>query len=430
MTETYYGRKILIADREQVEVGAGDLLQSADVQDVALLVVGDPLSATTHSDLMLRAQALGIPVQVLSNASVLTSAATTGLKLERLGEVVSIPYWEENWQPESFYDKICTNLKHGLHTLCLLDIKVKEQTVENIIKNRKLFEPPRFMRTHEAAKQLLAIIEKREQQDNSCTEGTLRRDTTCIACVRLGTERQKNLVMTLQESAEADLGEPLHSMVVCAPLSDAETRDAAALASWYQGATKPASSCAGRLHLIGMGLTISDITVKGVEILLKTNHVFLDKASRQILNVLLGSRSIREIFSDVFNPDELDRLDAAFDVNKPSVSASDCEDVLALLKSGEDVTIMIWGDPLALTEYTSLLTRLVDCNIPFSVVHNASLINSVASCGLQLYSFGEVIRLPESGSIYDPHSLPDVPVFYKKLMSNISVGWHSLCILH
>ena len=38
---------------------------------------------------------------------------------------VSIPFWTETWQPESFYDKICENLSRGLHTLCLLDIKVK-----------------------------------------------------------------------------------------------------------------------------------------------------------------------------------------------------------------------------------------------------------------------------------------------------------------
>ncbi|KAF2359385.1 Diphthine synthase [Trinorchestia longiramus] len=193
--EDFYGKKIQIADREQVEVGAGDLLENADTQDVALLVVGDPLSATTHSDLMLRAKTNGTPIQVLSNASVLTAAATTGLRLERFGEVVSIPYWEEGWRPDSFYDKIQANLRHGLHTLCLLDIKVKEQTVENIIKKRKIFEPPRFMRTHEAALQLLSILQVREEGVGA--EG-LHRDTPCVACVRLGTDRQQNLVTTLQ----------------------------------------------------------------------------------------------------------------------------------------------------------------------------------------------------------------------------------------
>ena len=42
---------------------------------------------------------------------------------------VSIPFWTETWQPDSFYDKICENLSRGLHTLCLLDIKVIQVTL-------------------------------------------------------------------------------------------------------------------------------------------------------------------------------------------------------------------------------------------------------------------------------------------------------------
>lgn len=41
-------------------------------------------------------------------------------QLYNFGETVSIPYWTESWQPDSFYDKILGNLSRGLHTLCLL----------------------------------------------------------------------------------------------------------------------------------------------------------------------------------------------------------------------------------------------------------------------------------------------------------------------
>ena len=37
----------------------------------------------------------------------------------------------------------------GLHTLCLLDIKVKEQTIENLMKGNKIYEKPRYMKTHQ-----------------------------------------------------------------------------------------------------------------------------------------------------------------------------------------------------------------------------------------------------------------------------------------
>ena len=42
-----------------------------------------------------------------------------------------------------------------------LDIKVKEQTIENMMKGNKIYEPPRYMTVAEAAQQLLAVIERR-----------------------------------------------------------------------------------------------------------------------------------------------------------------------------------------------------------------------------------------------------------------------------
>lgn len=56
-------------------------------------------------------------------------------QLYRYGETVSIVMWTENWQPDSYYDKIQQNLSRGLHTLCLLDIKTKEQTIDNMMKS-------------------------------------------------------------------------------------------------------------------------------------------------------------------------------------------------------------------------------------------------------------------------------------------------------
>lgn len=64
LQEEYYGRKIFSADREQVEMGSSDILAGAGSIDVAMLVVGDPLGATTHADLMLRAKESGVPVRV------------------------------------------------------------------------------------------------------------------------------------------------------------------------------------------------------------------------------------------------------------------------------------------------------------------------------------------------------------------------------
>ncbi|XP_033007400.1 diphthine methyl ester synthase isoform X2 [Lacerta agilis] len=133
--EEFYGKELILADRETVEQEADTILKGAHQCDVAFLVVGDPFGATTHSDLVLRAVKLGVPYRVIHNASILNAVGCCGLQLYNFGEVVSVVFWTDTWKPESFYDKIAKNRRNGMHTLCLLDIKVKEQSLENLMKN-------------------------------------------------------------------------------------------------------------------------------------------------------------------------------------------------------------------------------------------------------------------------------------------------------
>ncbi len=42
MKEEFYGRSVIVADREMVESFADEILDGADTGDVAFLVVGDP----------------------------------------------------------------------------------------------------------------------------------------------------------------------------------------------------------------------------------------------------------------------------------------------------------------------------------------------------------------------------------------------------
>lgn len=118
--EEFYGRPLIVADRELVESGAHEILENAQNVDVALLVVGDPFGATTHTDLIIRAKEQGIKFQVIHNASIMNAIGCCGLQLYSFGETISIPYWSDTWQPDSFYDKIKVNVQNGFHTLCLL----------------------------------------------------------------------------------------------------------------------------------------------------------------------------------------------------------------------------------------------------------------------------------------------------------------------
>lgn len=217
--EEYYGKQLILADRDLVEQGADEILENADVTDVAFLVVGDPFGATTHSDLVLRAVNAGIPFKVIHNASVMNAVGCCGLQLYNFGETVSVVFWTETWRPESFYDKICKNRKAGLHTLCLLDIKVKEQSIENMMRGKKIYEPPRFMTVSQAADQLIQIICRRREEGE---ELGMTEDTVCVGVARLGSDDQMIRVGTLHQLVSCNLGAPLHSLVITGRLHPLE----------------------------------------------------------------------------------------------------------------------------------------------------------------------------------------------------------------
>ncbi|XP_066149585.1 diphthine methyl ester synthase [Euwallacea fornicatus] len=210
--EAFYGRKLIVADRDLVEQGANDILQDASISDVALLVVGDPFGATTHTDLVLRAEHQKIPVQVIHNASILNAVGCCGLQLYSFGETVSIPYWTDTWKPDSFYDKIASNFRNKLHTLCLLDIKVKEPTLESLVRKKKEYMPPRFMSVAEAAEQLLEVVRGGMKAATEITP-----DSLCIGLARVGSETQKIAACSLQSMTRVELGGPLHSLIIPGP---------------------------------------------------------------------------------------------------------------------------------------------------------------------------------------------------------------------
>jgi len=209
--EEFYGCQIKLADRETVEQNSDLILENAKDKDVAFLVVGDPFGATTHTDLVLRAHQLNIPYQVIHNASIMNAVGCCGLQLYNFGETVSIVLWTDSWKPDSFYDKIASNRKQGLHTLCLLDIKVKEQSVENMMRGRKIYEPPRYMSVNEAVRQLLDVIKTRDFKEESpaYTESSI-----AVGLARVGSANQRIVCGSMKELLSHDLGPPLHSLVI------------------------------------------------------------------------------------------------------------------------------------------------------------------------------------------------------------------------
>ena len=164
--EAYYDKKIILADRFMVEQDSDKILndEQCKLNNCAFLVVGDPFAATTHCDLLLRAaKDKKIECEIIHNASIMNAVSCCGLQLYSFGATVSIPFWTETWKPMSFYDKIKLNKQIGLHTLCLLDIKVKEISEQNLIAGINKYEKPRFMTINVCIQQLLDTEQEKKE---------------------------------------------------------------------------------------------------------------------------------------------------------------------------------------------------------------------------------------------------------------------------
>lgn len=165
--ERLYNKKIVPASRLLVENNSDEILEKAKQDNVALLVVGDVFSATTHIDLRMRAAAKNIPVKIIHNASILTAAGDSGLELYKFGKTTSIPL--NNKGITTPYDILWMNHKMGLHTLFLLDIDTENN---------------RFMQVREALEYLL-------NTEKNVKKKLIGPETLCIGCGKLGAEDAK-----------------------------------------------------------------------------------------------------------------------------------------------------------------------------------------------------------------------------------------------
>jgi len=121
------GKKIIEADRELVE--GLSIVDEARKMDVALLVYGSPLTATTHITLLEEAKASGVRTKVIYNASILDAVGETGLQIYKFGKTASMPKWDEkkNFTPDSFMEIVKENQSIKAHSLILIDIGLEFQ---------------------------------------------------------------------------------------------------------------------------------------------------------------------------------------------------------------------------------------------------------------------------------------------------------------
>jgi diphthine synthase len=193
--EGLLGKEIRILSREEVEKG-GIILNAASAKRVGFLAGGDPMTATTHVDLRLRAEKMGIATRIVYGVSILTAAAgLVGLQSYKFGRTTSLPFPQERFFPTSPYEVVHENRMMGLHTLILLDIE----------------EGGEEMRAKDAMKYLLQLEEK--EQKRAFTEETF----VCVVS-EVGSPNALARCERVSELLGMDLGPPLHCLIVPADL--------------------------------------------------------------------------------------------------------------------------------------------------------------------------------------------------------------------
>src|SRR3989344_1008048 len=137
-----------------------EIIKEAKRENVALLIQGDCLSATTHISIIQEASENNIETEIIHGASIFTAVNETGLSLYSFGKTASIPF--ENKTIKTPYEIVKTNLENGMHSLILLDL--------NPLENKFL-----------SAKKGLNYLIKHG----------LKESTKAVICFKLGTKERK-----------------------------------------------------------------------------------------------------------------------------------------------------------------------------------------------------------------------------------------------
>jgi diphthine synthase len=192
------GKKVQVLSRADVEEKAKQIILSkAKVGKVGFLVPGDPMTATTHVDLRLRAHRAGIRTRIIHAASVMTAAAgVTGLQSYKFGRTVTIPVTWQGGFPDSVLDAIKGNLGSNLHSLVLLEVDIEN--------NQHITIP-------QALRQLLDACKQK-------SETAISPETLAVGIARLEAQDTEVKAGTVTELIKTDFGRPPFVIILPAHL--------------------------------------------------------------------------------------------------------------------------------------------------------------------------------------------------------------------
>ena len=187
-------KKITVVDRRALEDENGEvILRKAERGKVAFLVPGDPLIATTHIDLRIRAEKRGIKTRVVHAASIVSAVmGLSGLQNYRFGRSVTVPFPKNGSVSQTPYEVIAENKMRNLHTLCFLDVDAEKR---------------RYMKIREALEILLSLEEK-------IRKGVFTLKSLAVGISRAGASDGVVKAGSVEDLMIYDFGDPPHVLVV------------------------------------------------------------------------------------------------------------------------------------------------------------------------------------------------------------------------
>ena len=202
------GKNFTIVDRQFVEDG-GSILSEARSKKVVLAVLGDPMIATTHTELRVRAIRQGIVTRVIHSATIVSAAASaSGLHSYKFSRTVTVTR-ESVPKLTQAYHLLHENLLEGAHTLVLLEYDI--QSGQGVT-------PADAM-----AGLLLA--------EANFKRGVVSEDTFAVVLSRLGRPDASLSAGPLSDLSKKDPGEPPHCLIIPGKLHFTEVEAISAIFS-------------------------------------------------------------------------------------------------------------------------------------------------------------------------------------------------------
>jgi diphthine synthase len=160
------------------------------------------------------------------------------------------------------------------------------------------------------------------------------------------------------------------------------------------------------LYLIGLGLDLKDLTLKALEAVKVSSKLYLETYTTTF----------------PYSIDDLEKVLCKKVIPSGRKQFEDDIDTLTSQAKHENISILVYGDPLAATTHITIVREAQKKKVQVEIIHNISVFNVLSQTGLQLYKFGKTTSLPKWLPNFKPTSFMNI------VKENLLIKAHS-CIL-